>query len=105
MNMTGTEFQQVADDRRLQAGGTRFPPRLHIPHVAQATPLQLFQVLFPMDFVGTVIVPNFNATVPQVPLTAEEFLKWLGLWLAMTFNKRSTRASTVCNTKKNQREL
>ena len=46
--------------------------------------LALFQVLFPMDYVESVIIPETNKKLRLGPLTTREFFVWVGLWLYMS---------------------
>ena len=47
--------------------------------------LQLFEGLFLMPFIKTVILPHTNNNLPggEKNVTYGEFLRWIGLWLLM----------------------
>jgi hypothetical protein len=52
--------------------------------VAKMTDLGLFQLLFPMDYVESVLIPETNKKLKLGPLSMKEFFVWIGLWLYMS---------------------
>ena len=52
--------------------------------VAKMTNLSLFQLLFPMEYVESVIIPETNKKLKLGPMTTKEFFVWIGLWLYMS---------------------
>ena len=54
--------------------------------------VQLFERLFPIQFVQDVILPSSNKTLKH-QLTYGEFLRWLGLWILMSTRDGSDRHS------------
>jgi len=58
------------------------------------TYLQLFEILFPVNFVKTVMIPMMNASGELEPeLKYGEFIKWLGLWFLMATTSVQNRRS------------
>lgn len=51
---------------------------------------QLFELLFPVDYVKDVIIHKINETIKPTT-TYGEFLRWLGLWLLMSTTRGSHR--------------
>ena len=54
--------------------------------------VQLFERLFPIQFIQDVILPPSNKKLKQ-QLTYGEFLQWLGLWILMSTRDGSDRCT------------
>jgi len=52
-------------------------------HDVLPTNLQLFELLFPMDFVRNIMIPKMNKRLGEAPITYGLFLGFLGLWFLM----------------------
>ena len=50
--------------------------------VMKMTKLELFLVLFPVEYLSTVLIPETNKDLDQ-PMDLGEFIRWLGCWLYM----------------------
>jgi Transposase IS4 len=46
--------------------------------------LTLFQLLFPMEYVESVLIPETNKKLKLGPLSTREFFAWVGLWFYMS---------------------
>jgi Transposase IS4 len=69
--------------------------------VSKMTDLSLFQLLFPMEYVESVIIAETSKKLKQGPLTKNEFFVWIGLWFYMGchmgFRRRDWWAQTEPN--------
>jgi Transposase IS4 len=52
--------------------------------VARMSNLELFQLLFPMEYVESVIIVETNKMLRLGPLSKREFFVWIGLWFYMS---------------------
>ena len=50
--------------------------------VMKITKLELFLVLFPVEYLLTVIIPETNKDLNH-PMDLGEFIRWLGFWFYM----------------------
>ena len=46
--------------------------------------LQLFEGLFPTDYLETVLLEETNQSIEGEPVTYGELLRWIGLWIIMS---------------------
>ena len=72
--------------RRMVAAGqpkARFK-KVDSSVVSKMTKLSLFQLLFPMEYLESVVIPETNKKLKYGPLSPKEFFVWLGLWLYMS---------------------
>lgn len=56
------------------------------------SPLQLFDLFFPMSYVKTVLIPETNKQLNN-ELTLGEFYRWLGIWLLLSTTEGSPRSA------------
>ena len=71
--------------RRQQNNGF---PKAHITFSVDPTKdnlyLQLFEGLFPTDYLETVLLKETNKSIEGEPVTYGELLRWIGLWIIMS---------------------
>jgi Transposase IS4 len=68
--------------RRME-NATNWNPTLLVVFQNTPTLVDLFETLFPKQFVINVIIPQTNQKLAAELLTYGEFLKWLGVWFLM----------------------
>ena len=59
--------------------------------------LQLFEGLFPTDYLETVLLEETNKSIEGEPVTYRELLCWIGLWIIMSTCDGSDRCSFWSN--------
>jgi Transposase IS4 len=68
--------------RRMAGGGLQDNPRLIFPAGIRPTLLQLFEILFPKNYILQVILPMINMNLRYGGAVEYwEFLQWIGIWL------------------------
>ena len=87
---------------RRQLGPANMNPRLkNFPEGVKPTPLYVWELLFPKQYVQDIMIPETNKTINGGPLTYPEYIKWVGLWFMMattyTNNRRNFWSSQPYN--------
>jgi len=90
---TNTDRSEVAYDgwaghqaicpRRSTVGAKKRAKIIHFPRDVIPTSLQLFELLFPTEFVKTVMLPKMNERLEEQAITYGEWLRFIGLWFLM----------------------
>lgn len=79
----GEEWVDVSVCNRRQTNVRNVTPSLNFKKDIKLSKLQLFELMFPMEFVSSVIIPKINSKIQGKKVTKGEFLRWLGMWLLM----------------------
>ena len=77
------EWGEVNLCNRKKEGISNTKPSLEFPRDVQPTKVQLFELLFPKDYVIEVFLPTINAQLEKDLVTYGKYLRWVGLWYLM----------------------
>ena len=78
------EWGEVNICNRKKEGISDNKASLQFPRDMRPTKLQLFELLFPKDYVIEVLLPSINEQLEKDLVTYGEYLRWIGLWLLMS---------------------
>lgn len=86
------EYTHINVDARGDEHGQQKAKLLNFPEADYASPLRLFQHLFPDNYLREVVLPEMNRRSPGLELQYGEFLRWLGCWFVIACNPGVARS-------------